>query len=285
MRNIWKTVLITYDYLSFFKVSKTRCQQTVCRHWTECINPEFCIFGYFTALVDKMSCGNLRTRLEMKEIIIIIFEKNPGLMNILLTTVLLPIAILWLTNRNNRKLKETEKEIESKYKAKDNIREQERKVYASLSKILFDVQQLYVSLSGNCVNTDCVSNALNKLDNSISECHSTISDNLLYLSSNSIDLIYGFYNTIGKLKIQLQKLDKEKKYDLAHVTVFCLSKDLAEILIKIQELFISQRNDLQIEFDKLKQEQMKCCCGQEPSKELMEKFQKFQQSMIEQELN
>jgi hypothetical protein len=48
----------------------------------------------------------------MKDIIKLILEQNPGLVTVSLTSVLLPIAILWLTNRNNRKLKELEKNID-----------------------------------------------------------------------------------------------------------------------------------------------------------------------------
>lgn len=89
----------------------------------------------------------------MNETIRLILEKNPGLINILLTAVVLPLAILWLTNRHSRKMKEIEKNLELNFKSKDDLREQEKKVYSSLSKILFDVQQLHVSLSGNCVDT------------------------------------------------------------------------------------------------------------------------------------
>ncbi len=220
----------------------------------------------------------------MKEIIKLILEQNPGLVTVALTSVLLPIAILWLTNRNNRKLKELEKSIDLKFKAKDDIREQEKKVYSSLSKILFDVQQLHVSLSGTCVDTSCIVDALKKFDNSVSKCHTDIADNMLYLSSDSINLIYDFYGTIGQLKIQLQELEKQKEYSLANVTVYYSSQNLADTLIQIQELFISQRSDLKVEFDKLRQEKMRYCCGQKPPKELKEKYEKLRSAMIEQNL-
>jgi len=105
----------------------------------------------------------------MNEIVRIILEKNPGLVNILLTGVILSFGILWLTNRSNRKLKEVEKNVELKYKTKDDLREQEKKVYSSLSKILFDVQQLHVSLSGPCVDANCIVDSLKKFDTSVSK--------------------------------------------------------------------------------------------------------------------
>jgi hypothetical protein len=220
----------------------------------------------------------------MNETLKYILDNNPGLVNIILTGVFLPLGILWLTNRNNRQLKRIEKNLELQYKTKDDIREQEKKVYASLSKILFDVQQLHVSLSGTCVDTSCINDALKKFDNSVSKCHTDIADNMLYLSSDSINLIYDFYNTIGKLKIQLQELEKQKEYRLANVTVYYYAQNLADTLIQIQELFISQRSDLKVEFDKLRQEKMRYCCGQEPPKELKEKYEKLRTEMIEQNL-
>jgi len=69
----------------------------------------------------------------------LIFEKNPGLLNILLTGVMLPLGILWVTNNHNRKQKETEKALENKFISKINLRKQEKIVFASISKILFDV--------------------------------------------------------------------------------------------------------------------------------------------------
>lgn len=220
----------------------------------------------------------------MNETIKHILDNNPGLINIVLTGVFLPLGILWMTNRNNRQLKKIEKNLDLQYKSKDDIREQEKRVYSSLSKILFDVQQLHVSLSGTCVETSCINDALLKFDTSVSKCHNDIADNLLYLSSDSINLIYDFYNTIGQLKIQLKELERQKEYSLANVTVYYSAQGLANTLIQIQELFISQRTNLKVEFDKSRQEKMKYCCGQEPPKELIEKYEILRITMIEQKL-
>lgn len=220
----------------------------------------------------------------MNDILKLILESNPGLVTVLLTSVILPIGILWLTNRHNRKLKELEKTLELKFKTKDSIREQEKRVYASLSKILFDVQQLHVALSGTCVDTSCIVDGLKKFDNSVSKCHDDIANNMLYLSSEAINLIYEFYNLIGQLKIQLQELDKKKEYSIANVTVYFAAQNLADTIIQIQELFISSRSDLKIEFDKLKQQKMRYCCGQVPPKILQDKYEKVRTEMIAQHL-
>jgi uncharacterized SAM-dependent methyltransferase len=166
-----------------------------------------------------------------------------------------------------------------KFKSKDDVRTQEKKVYSALSKILFDVQLLHVSLSGRCVDTNCILDAITKFDESVRKCHDDIADSMLYLSSDSINLIYQFYNLIGQLKIQLQELDKQKEHEMAHVTVFYMSQALANVVIDIQELFVSQRSELKDQFDKTKQQMMRYCCGAEPPKELKEKYEKLMAAM------
>lgn len=220
----------------------------------------------------------------MNETLRLIIEKNPGLINILLTGLLLPLGILFLTNRNNRKLKQIEKNLDIQYKSKEDLRAQEKKVYASLSKILFDVQQLHVSLSGTCVDTNCIVDALKKFDQSVSRCHDEIADNMLYLSSAAINLIYRFYSKIGELKIQLQELDKRKEYDMAHVTVYFSSQALADALLDIQELFTNQRSDLKVQFNRAQQQMMRYCCGEEPPAELKKRYEDLRAAMVAQNI-
>jgi hypothetical protein len=196
----------------------------------------------------------------------------------------LPFGILFLTNRNNRKLKRIEKNLDIQYKPKEDLRAQEKKVYASLSKILFDVQQLHVSLSGTCVDANCIVDSLKKFDQSVSRCHDEIADNMLYLSSAAINLIYRFYSKIGELKIQLQELDKRKEYDMAHVTVYFSSQVLADSLIDIQELFTNQRSDLKIQFDRAQQQMMRYCCGEEPPTEFKKRYEDLKAAMVAQNI-
>lgn len=215
----------------------------------------------------------------MQEILKLLIEKNPGLVNIFLTGIILPIGILWLNNRNSKNLKVTEKDLEQKYKSKDDIRDQEKKVYSSLSRILFNVQQLHVALSGTCIDTSCIQNGLEKFDLSLSKCHEDISNNMLYLSSDAINLVYSFYNEIGQLKTALQELDKKEEYELAHVTVYYSSQKLADLLIEVQDLFLKQKVELRLQFDKTKQEMMRYCCGEEPPHELKEKYERLKANL------
>ncbi len=137
-----------------------------------------------------------RSKYEWLEIIL---KNNPGLLTILITGLLLPIGLVYINNRNNKKMKELEKELDIKFSNKEDIRQQEKIVYASLSKVLFDVQQLHVSLSGSCFDQNCITNALQKFDTSISKYHEEISNNMLCMSSEVINLIYKFYKDIGEL--------------------------------------------------------------------------------------
>jgi len=121
----------------------------------------------------------------MNETIKHILDNNPGLINIILTGVFLPLGILWLTNRNHRQLKRIEKNLDLQYKTKDDIREQEKRVYGIID-------------------------ALKRFDLSVRKCHDEIADNMLYLSSDAINLIYKFYNSIGQLKYNCKSLTNEK---------------------------------------------------------------------------
>jgi len=119
----------------------------------------------------------------------ILLENNPGVITILLTGLILPLALIFLNNRNSIKLKKLEKDLENSNKKEDIIKNQERGIYASLSKILFDVQQLYVSLSGSCVDKNCIESSLKKFDESILKYHEEIANNMLYMPSNIINYV------------------------------------------------------------------------------------------------
>lgn len=214
----------------------------------------------------------------------LILEHNPGLINIIVTGVILPVAILLLTNGHSRKIKEIEKNLDLRFNAQEDIRNQEKKVYSSLSKILFDVQQLHVSLSGTCIDTDCLKDSLKQFDVSVSKYHAEISDNLLYLSSDAINIIYKFYNQISNLKIELKELNESKNFEMAHVAVYYASKTLADTVIEIQENFVSERNELKLQFNKDKQEMMKYCCGTEPPSELKERYEILRMKVMTEEI-
>ena len=213
--------------------------------------------------------------------IIEFIKENPTVVLTIITGLILPLGLVYLNNRNSIKLLENElslnskkldKELNEEAKKEEIIKAQERIVYSSLSKILFDVQQLHVSLSGTCIDKNCIDNSLEKFDKSIIKYHEEIANNMLYMPSKIINLIYEFYSKISDLKVSLKEFNDIKEFQMAHVSVYMYSIELSEILIKIQEEFISKDEKLIHDFDESKQEMMKYCCGRKPPKEDFLKF-------------
>lgn len=192
----------------------------------------------------------------------------------------MPLTILLITNSNNRRTKEIEKKLELDFKSKDDLRQQEKKVYASLSEVLFDIQQLHVSLSENCTDKNCITDALAQFKTSVNKYHTEIANNMLYLSSNTINRIYEFYFEFGQLELELRELDKKGEYETANVSVYKQAQILADIVIEIQGTFTSKRDDLKIEFSKVQQEKMRYHCGTEPPKELINKYESLKLELI-----
>ncbi len=206
-------------------------------------------------------------------------SENQGLVVTLSSGFLLPIVLVWLNNRYNLKGKREEIKLQNDQQQKDLIKNQEKAVYGSLSKILFDVQQLYVSLSGSCVDKNCINDALSKFDNSIVKYHEEISDNMLYMSSSIIDDIYTFYGKISELKIHLKEFNDTANFEMAHVAVYFYSTELATILINLQDRILQKRLDIKIEFDRTQQEMMKYCCGKRPPEGLISKYQELEKRL------
>jgi hypothetical protein len=194
----------------------------------------------------------------------LLLDKNPGILSILFTGVLLPLGILWLTNRHNRKQKESEKSLDIKYNSKEDLRHQKRMIYASLSKILFDLQQLHT---------------VKRFEGSVSKYHGDISNNMLYLSSPVINLIYQFYSQINELKIELRELSLLKETDMARISVFYYSQDMADTLIEVQEVFVRERIDFKVQFDKAEQGMMKKSFGPLPAGAVKEKYEQIKQTL------
>ena len=202
-----------------------------------------------------------------------ILDKNPGLLNILLTGVLLPLGILWMTNRYNKKMRETEKFLDINNNSKEDLRAQKKLVYSSLSKFLFDIQQLHDSLFANCKDSECIHNAVKYFDESVSKYHGVISNNMLYLSSSVINMIYTFYRQIGEMKTELRQIDEHKAFDMANVSVFYYSQALADTVIALQEIFVKERSDLKVQFNRTQQEMMKDFCGTPPTESSKKKYE------------
>lgn len=203
------------------------------------------------------------------------FKDKPEILVTILSGFLLPICLVWLNNYYNLKSKSKDKELEIEYNSKEEILRSERETYASLSKILFDVQQLHVSLSGNCIDSNCIADAVKRFDANVNKCHEEISKNLLYMPSNIINEIYRFYSKISDLKISLLEFNDSKNFSMAHVCVYDFATEIGETLIDIQEKLLDGKDILKKKFNKTEQQIMKYCCGRKPPEDLLEEYLKL----------
>jgi hypothetical protein len=205
----------------------------------------------------------------------------------ILPGVILPILILYLNNRHTRKIKELEQKFEldkeesvitlnQKGKRQNEKKEHEKEVYASLIKILFEIQKLNIELSGNCVDFDCLDKAISAFKDRLSIYQDKISDNQIYLNPEATNKLYEFYQEIGKLLIELKEIEDKEKYELALACVFLKSRIIALNILDLREIFED------VEAQKLTTE-MKfkifqgfiTCCGDEPQAEIVSEYLKF----------
>ena len=211
----------------------------------------------------------------MKELLTQILQSNPGVVNLLISGLLLPIFVLVLNSRQNRKIKELEsnidltklertKELEQQFGLEDKQRTHEAIVLSSLYKILFEVQRLQIELSGNCVDYKCIGSALGKFQTSFEKYHSVISDNQIFLSSKVTGHLYTFYQALAELLVELQDLGVAGKLEFALVSVFQHSQELSEQVISIQEVFVKARKREAEFFKKEEMRPVSWCCGRTP---------------------
>jgi hypothetical protein len=208
-----------------------------------------------------------------------VYAKTLDFLEKIAPTVIIPVAVVWLSNRlvrkqkvldqdfEIRKMKEL-KQFESDHQHNISKRDYERVVHSSLVKILFQVQRLHISLSGSCVDLKCIDDAVIKFNQSLEVHQNIISENQIFVSSKTINKVYQFYSTLGELLIELRELSVQKEYGLAMVPVYDCSQNLADIIIDVQNEFARKRQDISEELNSLEVPYFKACCGQEPPLEL-----------------
>ena len=89
-----------------------------------------------------------------------------------------------------------------------------------------------------------------------------------------------FYGQIGEMKTELREISEGKSFDMANVSVFYYSQILANTVIEVQEIFVKERTDLKVQFDRTQQEMMKHFCGMPPSETLQTKYQWLKQILF-----
>jgi hypothetical protein len=66
---------------------------------------------------------------------------------------------------------------------------------------------------------------------------------------------------------------------MARISVFYYSQDMADTLIEVQEIFIRERIDYQVQFDKAQQGMMKKSFGPSPPDEMKAKYDRIKQTL------
>ncbi|GJQ07133.1 hypothetical protein CAPN010_12910 [Capnocytophaga cynodegmi] len=208
-----------------------------------------------------------------------IIKNNPGIVTTFVTGVLLPLLILGITSWQNIKLKKFDLEKEKLVLGLDinsSTVKQEKIVYSSLIKILFEVQKLHIELSSKClIDYSCISKSVEKFQVKFSEYQEIISDNQIYLKLKVTNELYGFYQELANLLIELKEIENKKKYDLAVVSVFLHSQVLASIILKIQKELSYIQKELKYEVKEEDMYKFIYCCGKEPNKEDIEEYKKM----------
>ena len=168
-------------------------------------------------------------------------------------SVILPIFILWMTNRNARKNREIEQEFELKklqknkeldvdYSIELNRKKHHIIVHSALVNILFDIQKLHISLSGHCSDVSCIDDAMKEFQNKFTEQQAKISEYQIFLSSNITNRLYKFYSLLGELAVELREIKESKQFEIAIASVYNYSVRLAEEIdyLKAQNDSLSQ---------------------------------------------
>ena len=212
----------------------------------------------------------------MSEILDNIIKNNPNIIGTFITSFLLPIVILLITNRQTRKMKKMEYEKDKNIDIDSFKRKQENIVYSSLVKILFQIQKLHIELSSKCrINYNCITEAIENFQEKFSEYQEVISDNQMYLEPKVTNQLYGFYQTLGDLLIELKEIENDKKYELAIVSVYIYSQMLDSTIIVIQKELSHIKKELKYEIKEEDMYNFINCCGKEPKEEDIESYKKM----------
>jgi hypothetical protein len=214
------------------------------------------------------------------------------LAKILAPSVILPIFILWLTNRNSRENRKSEQEfelkkiesakvIEDKYSIENQKKSHEIIVHSSLIKILFEVQKLHIALSSSCVDKNCISDACKTFSESFAKYQSVISENQIFLSSKVTNQLYKFYKDLGQLMIELNNINEVNEFQCGIVPVYNYSQNLADNIIEIQTEFVNKRAYLETSFKSIDLPEFRSCCGNSPTKEQQELYDRLKEEKFQ----
>ena len=201
--------------------------------------------------------------------------EHPEVIITVLSGFMLPIILVWLNNYYNLRSKGKEKEIERDFNIDNEQVSHEKIIHSSLIKILFEIQKLYISLSCDPEKEeDCIVNASSQFQISFAKYQSIISDNQIFLTSSVVNELYRFYNKVGEILIDLNRIKSAGHPSIARICVYDHSQELADIILNIQEAFINKRQKLFGDLKVIRKEmkQFRNCCGPPPPGPLREKY-------------
>ncbi len=212
------------------------------------------------------------------------FSEHPEVIVTILSGFLLPIILVWLNNRYNLKTKEKEQELQREFKFNDEQVSHEKIIHSSLVKILFEIQKLYISLSCDPEKEkDCIVDATKEFHSCFAKYQGIISDNQIFLKSKVVNELYKFYNVIGEILVELNQIKNSGQQEIARVCVYDRSQELADIILTIQEIFVSKRQKLfgDLKVIRAEMKDFKTCCGPPPPGELRDRYNEVMKGLKE----
>lgn len=213
--------------------------------------------------------------LNIFQAILDFFSRNQVALTIILSP-LISLFTVWIIKREDRKLKElelkntlTQKEHEHKLATTINKTQHERIVYGQLIKILGDIQQLDVELSSNCVNTDCVLDAVNNFNISFKKHRDEVAQNQILLTNRTRSELYSFYGLMSSMQIELKNILHDNKYEFAHYIVTSYSSEMARNILKLHDELSTQISDIEELSPFIN------CCGKPAEKWIEDEYKKY----------
>ncbi|MBK8497522.1 MAG: hypothetical protein IPL52_01570 [Flavobacteriales bacterium] len=213
-----------------------------------------------------------------------------------LPSVVIPLVIIAMNNAHNRKTRASEqafqlsmvsaeKNVASEFTVQEERRVHEKEVYASMLKILFEVQRLHIDLSGNCVDYKCIDSAVSNFKIALTTYQARISDNQIYLTPEATNELYGFYQQVGDLLTELKEIQDKQKYHLAIASVYYNSRELAmaTLLLRINFADVTAPQDEEGVAEELavKYKNFINCCGRVPRLAIMKEYEEFTPEVAE----
>lgn len=229
------------------------------------------------------------------------FGQIIDLLEVIGPTLLLPIGILWLTNRHTRSLSREEHDRRLKADSANRLAtvkdsdtstllDRNKRVIAAMYQLLTVLQLRHVQ--AQCVSasdpTTCMGIDNSGLQEAIVEAQQTFSSEFLFIGSDMIDRIYTLLARVTELMVDLVDLETSsevQKASVEQVLIYEAAESCADIIAAVHENLVKEqvsankgRRDLLVrEFSAKEIDNMRGCCGVAPSAAQRARAEKFKQ--------